>query len=89
MNKILKKILEVAEEIGEEAVPGSKWVISGAKMLLDKDNTNNSVAIIQLSSGTIQVLEDLKPELIKDTSLLAEGLVEIKAGYAKIQKAIK
>lgn len=93
MNKILKKILLTAKDVGIETaaslVPGSSILISGITRLLDKDDTNNSGALAEIENGLITALQSLKPGEINDALLLAEGLKELEEGFKKVRMAVK
>lgn len=93
MNNILKQILLVAKDVATESVgrviPGSQLVVSGIQKLLDKEDENNSSAINELEMGVLSVLNDLKPELIRDDVAFAEGIVELEKAFKKVKNSIK
>ena len=93
MNRIIRNILLTAKDIAIQStmqvVPGSALVISGVQKLLDKDDHNNAGAIEELGVGVIAAIESIKGEDVADEVMIASGVVDIKLGFAKIQKGLK
>lgn len=93
MNKILKKFLETARDVAIEtatqSLPGAGIAIGGVTKLFDKDNSNNSAAIVEIESGVIEAIQSLDSSALRDSALVAQGLADLKKGFDELKRGLK
>lgn len=93
MNHLFKNILvtlgkSALAEVGT-LVPGANLAIDGITKLFDKNNDNNREGLEGIEMGILQAIRSLSPDKVDNATLVAEGLTELEAGFAKVRQGLK
>ncbi len=88
MNKILKNMLQVAEAIAVNSVPGGQVVDTAVHNIVEHKGDKDS-NILDAAEGAIQVIEGIKGTDIADEVKFRAGCATLEAGFKLVRESLK